>query len=57
MGFYYEVTNVDGRKIHVLAKNSQEAKRIACRLLGKKASDYWTGISSMKAKRIRKDEC
>lgn len=33
------------------ARNSQEAKTIACKLQGRKPSDVWTGISTFSARK------
>lgn len=49
----YEVTSPGGRKIIVEAKNSTQAKRLACRRWGIKANDSWSGVTSMQAKLIK----
>jgi hypothetical protein len=56
MEYIYEVEGPRGRKESIPAKNSGEAKRIYCRRHGISPSDYWCGVTSLKAKRIAKAE-
>jgi len=46
------VTSPGGRTITVEAKNSTQAKRKACKIWELKPTDYWCGITSLKARKI-----
>ena len=48
----YLVISPGEREIVIEAKNSTQAKRMACKCLGIKPSDKWCGISGMKAIKI-----
>ena len=48
----YIVTSPGEREIVIEAKNSIQAKRLACKYWGIKPSDPWCGISGMKAIKI-----
>lgn len=50
------VESVGGRKLHVWATSSGQAKRTFCRELGIKASDYWCGVRTMTARKLRPEE-
>ena len=54
--FWYEVKSVGGRTLITQAKDSQQAKRDACKHWGIKPSDYWSGLTSLKARRLTEDE-
>lgn len=45
----YLVTSPSGREITIDAKNSTQAKRIACKVWGILPGDTWCGISVLKA--------
>lgn len=49
----YDVRSPGGRVARVEAANSTQAKRLACRRWGYRPSDYWVGITSMKATRVK----
>ena len=40
------------RRIQIQAKNSTEAKRIFCRMTGRRFNDYWCGASILTAKKV-----
>lgn len=48
----YIVTSPGGREVEIEARNSTQAKRMACKCLGIKPSDKWCGASSLTAKKI-----
>lgn len=48
----YEVRDLAGRKLVIEAKDSNRAKRLACKKWGLKASDHWCGMSILKARKI-----
>lgn len=52
----YLVTSPSGREITIDAKNSTQAKRIACKVWGILPGDTWCGISVLKAKLVKSDD-
>lgn len=54
--FWYEITCIGGSTTYIKARNSQQAKRKACKEWGFKPNDYWTGISSLTAQRVREKD-
>jgi len=50
--YYYKVTSPSGNEFTCMAKNSQDAKKQACKFWGIKQSDPWCGMTAMKAKKI-----
>ena len=48
----YLVTSPGEREITVNAKDSAQAKRLACKYWGIKPGDPWCGITAMKAKKL-----
>jgi len=48
----YEVTSAGGRKCQVEAKDSAQAKRMACRNWRMTPSCPWTGTAGMKARKL-----
>lgn len=48
----YLVTSPGEREITVNAKDSAQAKRLACKFWGIKPRDPWCGITAMKAKKL-----
>ncbi|MGB9858868.1 MAG: hypothetical protein ACPLQP_02895 [Moorellaceae bacterium] len=51
----YEVRDLAGRKLVIEANSSTQAKSLACKKWGRKASDYWCGITSLRAKKLKED--
>lgn len=52
----YLVEGSSGRKLHVWAASDDQAKRTYCREYGIKASDYWCGIRSLTARKLKPEE-
>ena len=51
--YTYTVTHWTHGTLTVQAKNSDQAKRIACKFYGLKASDLWCGMSCFTARRVK----
>lgn len=51
----YEVTTISDNTFIIPAGSGKEAKVKVCRDQGFRPSDRWTGISSMKARKIQVD--
>jgi uncharacterized protein (DUF2237 family) len=51
MLYLYEVTSPSERILHLVAQNSQHAKRKACEIWGIRPGDKWCGVATLKAKR------
>ncbi len=49
---HYLVESPGGREVLIKAKNSNQAKRQACRYWGYKPNDPYCGITAMKARKI-----
>jgi hypothetical protein len=49
---WYQVTDSNNNTYHYQANSGQQAKRKPCRETGRIPSDTWTGITSLKAKKI-----
>lgn len=49
----YEVRSPGGCVRLVWVKDSTQAKRIFCRLTGRKATDPWTGVSALTARQVK----
>ena len=54
--FLYLVKNSSGCKLHIWAASSDQAKRAYCREYGIKASDYWCGVRSLTARKLKPEE-
>ncbi len=54
--FRYLVTSPGGRQLIVEAKDGQQAKRKACKTWGIRSTDYWTGVPSLKVRKMKGDE-
>lgn len=52
----YLVKGSSGRTLHVWAASGDQAKRIYCREYGIKASDYWCGLSTLTARKLKPEE-
>lgn len=52
----YFVESVGGRKLHVWAASGNQAKRIFCKEYGIRPSDYWCGIRSLTARKLKPEE-
>lgn len=52
----YLVDSPSGRTLHVWATSSDQAKRIYCREYGLTASDYWCGVRSLRARKLKPEE-
>ena len=52
----YLVKNSSGRTLHVWAASGDQAKRAYCREYGIKASDYWCGVRSLTARKLKPEE-
>lgn len=53
---WYQVTNGSGRSLNILAKTSERAKRIYCQIRGIRPGDYWNGITTLKARKLKPEE-
>ena len=52
----YLVRNSSGRTLHVWATSSNQAKRIFCKEYGICPSDYWCGLSTPTARKLKPEE-
>lgn len=52
----YLVSSSSGRKLHVWAASGDQAKRAHCREYGLRPGDYWCGISSLTARKLKPEE-
>lgn len=52
----YLVSGPSGCKLHIWAASGDQAKRAYCREYGIKASDYWCGIRSLTARKLKPEE-
>lgn len=52
----YFVSGPSGRKLHVWAASGDQEKRAYCREYGLRPGDYWCGISSMTARKLKLEE-
>lgn len=52
----YLVRNSSGRTLHVWAASSDQAKRIFCKEYGIRPGDYWCGLSTLTARRLKPEE-
>lgn len=52
----YLVTSPSGTRLHVKAASGDQAKRIYCRELGIKASDYYCGVRALTARKLKPEE-
>lgn len=52
----YLVSSSSGRKLHVWAASGDQAKRAYCREYGLRPGDYWCGISSLTARKLKPEE-
>ncbi len=51
----YEVNSPGGNVRRIEAKDSREAKRIYCKLTGRKPGDPWSGVSVLQAKQVKEN--
>lgn len=54
--YWYKVTSERGQSLHIMARNSQQAKRIYCQIKGIRPGDYWNGITTLKARKLKPEE-
>lgn len=52
----YFVSGPSGCKLHIWATSGNQAKRAYCREYGFKASDYWCGVQSLTARKLKPEE-
>lgn len=52
----YLVKNSSGRTLHVWAASSDQAKRIFCKEYRIHPSDYWCGLSTLTARKLKPEE-
>lgn len=52
----YLVTGPSGRALHVWAASGDQAKRAYCREYGFKPGDYWCGVRSLTARKLKPEE-
>lgn len=52
----YLVKNSSGRTLHIWAASSNQAKRIFCKEYRIHPSDYWCGLSTMTARKLKPEE-
>lgn len=52
----YEVSQFSGRKLHIYAKDSTQAKRIYCKTCGIRFNDPWCGASTLSARALKPAE-
>ena len=52
----YLVKNSSGRTLHVWAASSTQAKRIFCKEYGIRPGDYWCGVRSLTARKLKPEE-
>jgi len=52
----YFVSRYGSRGLHIYARDSAHAKRIYCKECGCMASDHWTGVSSLSARSLSRQE-
>ena len=52
----YLVSSPSGRKLHVWAASGDQAKREYCREYGLRPSDYWCGVRSLTARKLKPEE-
>ena len=52
----YLVKNSSGRTLHVWAASGNQAKRIFCKEYGIRPGDYWCGLSTLTARKLKPEE-
>jgi len=52
----YLVNSHGGSTMHIWASSSAQAKRIYCREKGISPSDYWCGMSTLNARKLKQEE-
>jgi len=52
----YLVRNSSGRTLHVWAASSDQAKRIFCKEYRIRPGDYWCGVSTLTARKLKPEE-
>ena len=52
----YLVKNSSGRTRHVWAASGNQAKRIFCKEYGIHPGDYWCGLSTLTARKLKPEE-
>lgn len=52
----YLVESPGGRKLHVWAASGDQAKRIFCKEYGIRPGDYWCGVRSLTARKLKPEE-
>ena len=52
----YLVESPGGRKLHIWAASSDQAKRIFCKEYGVRPGDYWCGVRALTARKLKPEE-
>lgn len=52
----YLVESPSGCKLHVWAASGDQAKRIFCKEYGIRPGDYWCGLSTLTARKLKPEE-
>lgn len=52
----YLVSSPSGRKLHVWATSGDQAKRAFCKEYGLRPGDYWCGVRSLTARKLKPEE-
>lgn len=52
----YLVKSSSGRALHVWAASGDQAKRSFCKEYGIRPSDYWCGMSTLTARKLKPEE-
>lgn len=52
----YLVESPGGRKLHVWDTSGDQAKRIFCKEYGIRPGDYWCGVRSLTARKLKPEE-
>lgn len=52
----YLVESPGGRKLHIWAASSDQAKRISCKEYGVRPGDYWCGVRTLTARKLKPEE-
>lgn len=54
--YRYLVKSERGTSLHIMAATSTQAKRIYCQIKGIKPNDYWCGVSTLTARKLKPKE-
>lgn len=52
----YFVSSSSGRNLHVWAASGDQAKRAYCKEYGLRPGDYWCGVRSLTARKLKPEE-